>query len=58
MNVEAIPYSTFKERLKIVREELAKGNYVEVWDKYIYTASKWGNEVEQLQEDRTIIGKL
>ena len=49
MNVEAIPYSTFKERLKIVKQELDKGNYVEIWDKIIYTETR-GNRHENKQE--------
>jgi len=46
MSIEAIPYSTFKERLKIVKEELEKGNYVEVCDKYVYTETR-GNGHEE-----------
>lgn len=43
---ELIPYKTFKERLRIVSKELKKGRYVEVWDKHIYSATKWkeGND--------------
>ena len=40
--VECIPYETFKERIRIVKEELKKNRYVEVWDKYVYSAEKWG----------------
>lgn len=50
MNVEVIPYSTFKERLRIVKEELKKDRYVEVWDKHIYSASKRGNDIEDKQK--------
>lgn len=38
---ELIPYSTFRERLRIVAEELKKGRYIEVWEKHIYSATKW-----------------
>ena len=41
---EAIPYKTFKEKINIVLEELLKGRYVEVWDKFIYSAEKWNYE--------------
>lgn|GEM_PF-2602406 len=37
---ECIPYRTFKERIRIVKEELSKGRYVEVWDNHIYSAIK------------------
>lgn len=40
MVVELIPYKTFKEKIKIVAEELSKNRHVEVWDKYIYSVSK------------------
>lgn len=39
---EAIPYKNFKEMIKIVKEERKKNRYVEVWDKFIYSAEKWG----------------
>ena len=41
--VEAIPYETFWDKIRIVSEELCKGRYVEVWDehKLIYSAEKW-----------------
>lgn len=39
--VECIPYRTFKERIRIVKEELRKGRYIEVWDNYVYSAVKW-----------------
>lgn len=42
---EAIPYKNFREKIKIVMEELLKGRHVEVWDKFIYSAEKW--EVEE-----------
>ena len=38
---ELIPFSTFKERLRIVAEELRKNKHVEVWEKHIYSATKW-----------------
>lgn len=45
MNVaEAIPYKNYKEKFAIVLEELMKNRYVEVWDKYIYSAKKWEEE--------------
>lgn len=45
--VECIPYKTFKERIRIVREELSKGRYVEVWDKFIYSSEKWRRRDER-----------
>lgn len=42
MNVtKAIPYKNFKEKINIVLQELKKNRYVEVWDKFIYSAEKW-----------------
>ena len=42
MNVaEVIPYKSYKEKFKIVFQELMKNRHVEVWDKYIYSAKKW-----------------
>jgi len=41
---EAIPYKSFKEMINIVKEELAKDRYIEVWDKFIYSAEKWRDE--------------
>ncbi|MGN9164942.1 hypothetical protein ACTNDY_06595 [Tissierellaceae bacterium HCP3S3_D8] len=38
---EVIPFKTFKEMIKIVKEELKKNRYVEIWDKIIYSAEKW-----------------
>ena len=40
MVTEAIPYRTFKERIRIVKEEERKDRYIEVWDKYVYSATK------------------
>lgn len=39
---EAIPFKSFKEKIMIVKEELKKGRYVEVWDKQkvIYSERK------------------
>jgi len=41
---EVIPYRSFKEKIHIVLEELLKGRYVEVWDKFIYSAEEWNYE--------------
>lgn len=38
---EAIPYETFKEKNNIIADELKKNRYIEIWDKYIYSAEKW-----------------
>lgn len=38
---EVIPYETFKEKVAIVAEEVLKNRYVEVWNKFIYSAEKW-----------------
>lgn len=38
---EAIPYKSFKEKIQTVKQELAKGRYVEIWGKFIYSAEKW-----------------
>lgn len=42
--VEAIPYDNFKEKIKIVLEEVLKGRHVEIWDnqKLIYSEEKNG----------------
>lgn len=50
MNVaEAIPYESFKEKIRIVKEELIKDRHVEVWDneKLIYSSDKWRDNREQ-----------
>ena len=39
--VEAIPYKDFKEKIQTVKQELAKDRYIEIWDKFIYSAEKW-----------------
>ena len=43
MKADAIPYKTFKERIRITSEELDKERYIEVWDelKIIYSCEKW-----------------
>lgn len=43
---EGIPFETFKEKIRIVAEELDKDRYVEVWDKLklVYSAEKWGGD--------------
>lgn len=38
--VEAIPYNSFKEKIRIVAQELEKNRHVEVWDKFIYSVIK------------------
>ncbi|WMM24022.1 hypothetical protein RBU61_13970 [Tissierella sp. MB52-C2] len=37
---EAIPYKDFKEMINIVKEEIRKNRYIEVWDKVVYSADK------------------
>jgi hypothetical protein len=46
LTAEAIPYKNFKEKIKIVKEELDKNRYVEILDKQkiIYSAEKWRYE--------------
>jgi len=42
MNVaEVMPYKSHKEKFKLVFQELLKNRYVEVWNKYIYSAKKY-----------------
>lgn len=41
MNVEVIPFNNFKDRIKIVQQELSKGRYIEVWDKHVYSAERY-----------------
>lgn len=50
---EAIPYQNFKEMIKIVKRELNKNRYVEVWDKVIYSAEKWevNNEYKRVSRE-------
>ena len=38
---EVIPYYSFREKIIIVAEEILKNRYVEIWDKFIYSAEKW-----------------
>lgn len=42
--VEAIPYKSFKEKIRIVRDELDKNRKVEIIDEFkiIFSAEKWG----------------
>lgn len=42
MIIEIIPYSDFKERIDIVSQELEKNRHIEVWEDYIYSATKRG----------------
>ena len=41
MVIEIIPFCSFKEKIKIIKEELKKNRYIEIWDKYIYTETKY-----------------
>ena len=43
MKADAIPYSNFKERIRITAEELDKGRYIEIWEdvKVVYSCEKW-----------------
>ena len=43
MKADAIPYENFKEKIKIVNQEVSKDRYVEVWPdiKIIYSCEKW-----------------
>lgn len=40
---EGIPYKSFKQKINIVKQELAKDRYIEVMDKpkIVYSAEKW-----------------
>ncbi|WP_165442890.1 hypothetical protein [Senegalia massiliensis] len=40
ITIEVIPYKNFKEKIKIVKQQLDKSKYVEVTGKYIYTEKK------------------
>ena len=54
MNVaEVIPYKNHKEKFRIVFQELLKNRYVEVWDKYIYSAKKW--EVKKWKKGAKVV---
>lgn len=46
---ELIPYRNFKEKIKIVKEQQRKNRYVEIWDKVIYTATKY-SELEEMRD--------
>lgn len=39
---EVIPYKNNKQKFIIIHQELKKNRYIEVWDKVIYSAKKWG----------------
>ena len=49
MVVEAIPFRTFKERIRIVKEEERKDRHIEIWDKLrlIYSCEKWRKSNEK-----------
>lgn len=38
---ELIPYKNYKQKFIIAHQELNKNRYIEVWDKFIYSAKKW-----------------
>lgn len=38
---EIIPYTNFKQMIRVVKRELAKNRYVEIWKDFIYSAEKW-----------------
>lgn len=38
--VEIIPYESFNQKIRIVKQELLKNRYVEVWDNYIYSVKR------------------
>jgi len=52
MNAEVIPYNSFKDRVKIVREELSKDRYIEIWDKHIYSAEKYKSKRKRKKKKR------
>lgn len=37
---EAIPYKNDKHKYNIINDELKKNRYIEIWDKFIYSAKK------------------
>lgn len=39
--VEVIPYRTFKEKIKLIKEEIEKGRKVEVDEKNIYSYNRF-----------------
>lgn len=50
---EAIPYKDFKDKNKIIADELKKNRYIEIWDKFIYSAEKWrGGDGENIELSR------
>lgn len=38
---EIIPYNGFREKIRISKEEIERGRFVEVWEGYIYSAERW-----------------
>ncbi len=44
---EAIPYNNLKEMKYIVKQELKKGRYVEIWDEHVYSAKRWRGKDEE-----------
>lgn len=41
MLVEVIPYRSFKEKIRIVKELQRKNMYIEIWENMIYAASRY-----------------
>lgn len=49
---EAIPFETFKEKIKIVKQELSKDRHVEIIDnKIIYSEKKWRDNNGIMEND-------
>jgi len=42
---EAIPYRNFKQMIRIVKRELKKNRYIEIWENVVYSEKK--QEVRQ-----------
>lgn len=42
--VKAIPYSSFKEKIRIMKQVCVSGNHVEVYKGFIYVESIGGRE--------------
>ena len=40
MIIECIPFNSFKEKILIVKKELNKKRYVEVWEGFVYSANE------------------
>ncbi|MBS4538200.1 hypothetical protein GOQ27_06980 [Clostridium sp. D2Q-11] len=55
MIAELIPYKSFKEKIKIVREEQKKNRYIEIWENSIYSATKFS---EMGVEDEEYKGQI